>query len=68
LPGAARCDWFHRITAHDEKGARRLDDPTDFVRLELEAGLARAMQVIPILVDGASVPKASESQRVFNRW
>ena len=48
------------VTIADEGGARRLDDPNDFVRLELEAALARPVRVIPILVEGARMPRADE--------
>ena len=48
------------LTASDEDGQRRLDDPDDFVRLEIEAALTRNVRVIPILVDGASMPRAGE--------
>jgi TIR domain len=44
------------LTAADERGHRRLDDPDDIVRLEVEAALARAVRVIPILVEGAVMP------------
>jgi hypothetical protein len=37
-----------------------LDDPSDFVRLELEAAFRGHVHVIPVLVDGASIPKASD--------
>jgi len=50
-------EWL-RIT--DEHGRRRLDDPDDFVRLEIEAALTRKVRVIPILVDGARMPRAEE--------
>src|SRR5688500_6019930 len=43
-------EWVPITDAH---GQRRLDDPDDFVRLEIEAALARKVRVIPILVDGA---------------
>jgi TIR domain len=44
----------------DEDGRRRLEDTEDFVRLEIEAALTRDVRVIPILVDGARMPKAAE--------
>jgi TIR domain len=44
----------------DEHGHRRLDNPDDFVRLEIEAALSRDVRVIPILVDGARMPRAEE--------
>ena len=39
-----------------KQGQRRLDDPTDFVRIELQTGLERNIPVIPVLVGGASMP------------
>jgi hypothetical protein len=48
------------LTVADEHGRRRLDDPDDFVRLEIEAALTRNVRVIPILVDGARMPRADE--------
>ena len=39
---------------------RRLDDPNDFVRLEIEAALMRDVRIIPILVAGAMMPRADE--------
>ncbi|MDE3228396.1 MAG: toll/interleukin-1 receptor domain-containing protein, partial [Chloroflexota bacterium] len=42
----------------NERG-RRLDDPQDVVRLEIEAALGRGMPVIPLLVEGASAPDAA---------
>ncbi len=44
------------LTAADERGGRRLDDPDDIVRLEIKAALARHVRVIPILVEGAVMP------------
>jgi TIR domain len=48
------------LTITDEDGQRRLDDPNDFVRVEIEAALARNVRVIPILVEGARMPRAAE--------
>lgn len=44
------------LTATDERGRRRLDDPDDFVRLEIETALARGVRVIPVLAQGAVMP------------
>ena len=40
------------LTSTDQSGQRRLDNPHDFVRLEIEAALASNVRVIPILIDG----------------
>lgn len=44
----------------DAEGKLRLQDPNDFVRLEIASALRRNIRVIPVLIDGAPVPKASE--------
>jgi tetratricopeptide (TPR) repeat protein len=44
----------------NKKGQRRLDDPEDYVRLEIETALTRKIRVIPILVDEAQMPGADE--------
>jgi hypothetical protein len=44
----------------DSEGRRRLDDPADFVRIEIETALQRNIRVVPILVDGAVLPRADE--------
>jgi len=44
------------LTSADEQGHRRLDDPDDIVRLEIEAALARGVRVIPILMEGTVMP------------
>jgi hypothetical protein len=41
-------------------GQRRIDDADDFVRLEVEAALARDVRVVPVLVGGARMPDAAE--------
>jgi TIR domain len=50
----------HWLDARDDAGNRRLDDPHDFVRIEIGAALQRNIPVIPILLDGAKVPKATQ--------
>jgi TIR domain len=47
-------NWASSADVHDR---RRLDDPNDFVRIEIEAALARKVRVIPVLVDGAPMPR-----------
>jgi hypothetical protein len=51
-------DWLN--IADDKTGRRRLDDPADFVRLEVESALARKVRVIPVLVQDAAMPSAAE--------
>jgi hypothetical protein len=47
-------------TVTDEGGHRRLNNPEDAVRLEVETGLARGIPVIPVLVNGARLPKPED--------
>jgi len=47
--------------ARDWSGQRRLDNSHDFVRIEIESALRRAeVLVIPVLIDGAAMPKRNE--------
>lgn len=48
------------LSIKDERGRRRLDDPADLVRQEVEAALERKIQVIPVLAQGASLPPARD--------
>jgi hypothetical protein len=48
------------LASADKDGRRRLDDPNDFVRIEIEAALERNVPVIPVLVDGAAMPQATD--------
>jgi hypothetical protein len=42
-------------------GIRRIDDPNDWVRQEVEAGLQRREAVVvPVLLDGAPAPSEAE--------
>ena len=62
----ATCSVLLAIIGHewlelkDAQGRRRLDDPNDFVRIELASALRRDIPVIPILVRGAKMPKAEQ--------
>lgn len=40
--------------------ASRLDDPNDFVRIEIASALRRTIPVVPVLVDGAQMPRADQ--------
>jgi TIR domain len=65
------CDVFiavigrHCLDAVEGKGRRRLDNPTDFVRLEIEAALARDTPVVPVLVRGTQMPALEELPETF---
>lgn len=48
------------LNAKDQAGARRLDDPGDFVRIETASALRRNIPVIPVLVRGAQMPRAEQ--------
>jgi hypothetical protein len=48
-------------TATEDGGRRRLDNPADFVRLEIETGLRRPeVTPIPVLVGGARMPRRED--------
>lgn len=61
-----QCDAFialigrNWVRCTDEQGHRRLEDPRDFVRREIAQALGRSMQVIPVLVGGARMPRPEE--------
>lgn len=46
------------LDSRDSEGKRRLDDEQDFIRLETSSALARNVRVIPVLVEGARMPRA----------
>jgi hypothetical protein len=48
------------VTITDADGERRLEDPRDFTRLEVEAALRHGVRVIPVLVDGAELPNGKD--------
>lgn len=62
----SRCDvmlaiigprWLSPI---DDKGRRRLDEDTDYVRIEIASALKRNIPVIPVLFEGASMPSEDD--------
>jgi hypothetical protein len=62
----ARCDVLIALIGDDwltcelEDGTRRLENPSDFVRIEIEAALNRKIPVIPILTANSRMPNADE--------
>jgi WD40 repeat protein len=48
-------DW---LTVKDEAGHRRLDNPEDFVRIEVGSALRFGRRVIPVLVQRTEMPRA----------
>jgi hypothetical protein len=44
----------------DEHGARRIDNPGDYPRMEVAAALKRGIRVIPVLVGNTPLPKREE--------
>jgi ATP-dependent Clp protease ATP-binding subunit ClpB len=62
----SRCDVLLAVIGpkwldvRGESGGRRLDDPSDFVRIEIAVALERDIPVIPILLDGAGMPRSDQ--------
>jgi hypothetical protein len=48
------------LTSVDAKGQRRVDNQDDFVRMEIEAAFRRGIRVIPVLVEGATMPRQQD--------
>jgi hypothetical protein len=48
------------LTARDESGRRRLDKPSDYVRMEIEESLKRNIRVVPITLNDVRLPLADE--------
>ena len=51
-------DW---VGVKDEAGRVRLNNPGDYVRMEIETGLKRDIVLTPVLVRGARMPVISSS-------
>ncbi len=45
------------LKTHDHFGRRRIDDPSDWVRLEIETALSKNITIIPILIGSTSLPQ-----------
>jgi hypothetical protein len=57
--------WLgHADASHPADGAggapSRLHQPNDFVRREVESAFAKGMRVVPLLLDGATMPSAAQ--------
>src|SRR5680860_721959 len=48
------------LEASDDEDHRRIDDPADRLRIEIESGLRNQTRVIPVLVDSASMPTSRD--------
>jgi hypothetical protein len=48
------------LISTDEQDGRRLDNPEDFVRMEIATALRQNTRVIPVLVDGALMPRSTD--------
>ena len=62
----ARCDVLAVLIGNtwlaerNADGGMRLNDPDDFVRLEVASGLRAKTHVIPVLVEGAAMPAETD--------
>ena len=62
----SECKFFlaiigdHWLDATDDTGKNRLNDPQDFVRVEIESALEQDIPVIPLLVRGAKMPEEGD--------
>lgn len=48
------------LSLADDGGGRRLDNPQDLVRLEIQSALNRKILLVPALVQGARMPRADQ--------
>jgi CheY-like chemotaxis protein len=55
------------LTIKNKKGKRRLEDPEDYVRLEIAKALELGIPVIPVLVGGAQMPSASSLPDILQK-
>lgn len=55
------------LSCVDDTGKRRLDNPDDWVRNEIAAALQRNILLLPVLVDGGSMPAANQLPEDISR-
>jgi hypothetical protein len=60
-----RCEMLLAVIGSDwlgtgNVGTRRIDDPSDLVRLEVTSALARGIRVVPLLIDDTEMPSVEE--------
>src|ERR1700704_3279632 len=60
-----RCDMLLAVIGRQwlgtgAAGSRRIDDPSDLVRLEVTRALARGIRVVPLLIDETEMPSLEE--------
>ena len=51
-------DWAN--STDPKTGKRRLDNPKDFVRVEIRGALTRDIPVVPVVLDGAEIPDEAQ--------
>jgi protein kinase-like protein/TIR domain-containing protein len=52
--------WLDAADRAQSAGGRRLDDPNDYVSIEISSALARGITVVPVLVGGARMPRGAD--------
>lgn len=61
-------DW---MSVADSNGNRRIDDPEDYVRLEILTALSLGISIVPVIVRRAQFPRRNdlpEELRALNDW
>ena len=52
--------WLDAADRAHPAGGRRLDDPNDYVGIEISSALKRGITVMPVLVGGAQMPRSAD--------
>ncbi|HKJ18634.1 MAG TPA: TIR domain-containing protein [Xanthomonadales bacterium] len=60
IDAVGNCDVQLAIIGNQWLNGRRIDDPNDLVRVEIETAMSRDIPVIPVLVGGAEMPAEDE--------